>query len=270
MKKTILILTILITGLSVYYFNRSDSPSMTVSHHTEENIKTDTLKVASNLTNQSSNNNILSRDTKDSLEEKLTNYGKIAECLNEDKNYCNQFDKDFRDNNLFIKNKTHMHREIADTLQELKNLSENDPEFVGTFSASKIIPFLKLTDNRSPLLALELLLEKTLTEEEQNQVIDEVISNSGDQQWLMYKLMLSMEYLNKYQTERIVDSINEKLSQTKFLYADMQLVSHLNNLLLSNEQFERLSSTLCQRMDELNMSKDFQERVYYASKVKCN
>ena len=163
-----------------------------------------------------------------------------------------------------------MHREIAETLQKLKNLSEDDPEFVGKFSAKKLIPFLKLTDNRSPMLALELLLEKTLTEEEQNQVIEEVISNTGDQQWLLYKLLLSMEYLDQYQTEKIVNSLNEKLSQTKFLYADMQLISHLNNLLLSAKQFEKLSSTLCQRMDELNMSKDFQERVYYASKVKCN
>lgn len=269
MKKLIIIFLIIGTGSTVYYFNQKKQSPISVNNYVKHTVKNKTLKVVSNYNDQPSGN-VLSQSTKETLENKLINYGKIAECLNEEKNYCNQFDKEFRENNLFIKNRTHMHREIADTLQQLKNLSEDDPEFVGKFSAGKFIPFLKLTDNRSPMLALEILLEKTLTEEEQNQVIEEVISNSGDQQWLLYKLMLSMEYLNQYQTDRIVNSLNEKLSETKFLYADMQLISHLNNLLLSTEQFERLSSTLCQRMDELNMSKDFKERVYYASKVKCD
>ncbi|MCH2533082.1 MAG: hypothetical protein MK008_01415 [Bdellovibrionales bacterium] len=269
MKKLLTILFVIGAGYSVYYSNitNTNAPHKITSESTIE--KNNTLKIVSNY-NGNPSSNIISNDNKEAFENKLTNYGKIAECLNEENNYCNQFDKEFRENKLFIKNRTHMHREIANTLQQLKNLSEADPEFVGTISASKIIPFLKLTDNRSPVLALELLLEKTLTKEEQDQVIEKVISNSGDNQWLLFKLVLSMDYLNQYQTKNIINSLNEKLDKTKFLYADMQLISHLDNLLLSPEQFDRLSNTLCQRMDELNASEDLKERVYYASKVKCN
>ena len=249
-KKTLIVLLILITGFIGYFISQESRVIGTTTNFVvidpAQAKSTSTQKVVSTF-EKIETDEVIFKNKTESLTSKLTSYSKIAECLNEEKNYCNQFDQKFRENHLFIKDRTHMHREIANTLQEIKNFSDADPEFIAQIPANDLIPLLKLTDNRSPVLALELLLEKLLNKKQQNEVINMVIQN-----------------------DRIVLGLKETLSRTKFLYSDMQIISKLNSLMLTEKQFEDLSKVLCQRMNDLNMSTDFQKRVYYASKVKCN
>lgn len=273
--KTKLILSIILMSPVVYFVFNGHSAANEVSSPTIQ-VYTDkisenknTLQLAANDTGTKTSV-IASPNSSKALIVELDYYAKITNCLNPEHNYCNHFNEDFRENNLFIKNKTHMHQQISNFLLNLKDLSEQDLEFFGLIPVEKLISFLKLTDDKSPVLALEILLEKTLSLDQQNKIIEEVISNNSDNQWQLYTLLLIMGNLTPMQTDEIFNSLEYKILNTKFKYSDMQLISNLNRLLLSPQQHHQLLSALCTRAEELNLSYDFKKRIYNATKVRCD